>query len=118
MAKEQTEEQRRKANEEAGRTQDQQQKAAAKRAEEAQGSVQEGDRVTVLTDTPEGHPVQGTVVVVQDEAGKRVGVELDDYTVYGHSLDGRTDEREQGEGQPVVGKGWWTTEENVQKLDS
>lgn len=98
--------------------QDQQQEAALKSFEEAKGSVAEGDRVTVLTDTPEGHPVTGTVVVVQDEAGKRVGVELDDYTVYGHSLDGRVDEREQGGDQPVVGKGWWTTEENVQKLEA
>lgn len=115
---EQTEEERRQANVDAGRTQDQQQEEAARREEESRGSVSEGDRVTVLTDTPEGHPVTGTVRVVQDEAGKRVGVELDDYTVYGHSLDGLVDEREQGDGQPVVGKGWWTTEENVQKLDS
>lgn len=119
MAKnEQTEEDRRKANEEAGRTQDQQQEEGARRASEAQGSVAEGDRVSILVDTPEGRPLTGTVLVVQDEAGKRVGVELDDYTVYGHSLDGRVDEREQGDGQPVVGKGWWTTEENVQKLDA
>jgi hypothetical protein len=64
--------------------------------------------------TPEGHPVKGTVRVVQDEPGKKVGVELDDYTVYGHSLDGLVDEREQGENLPVVGKGWWTTEDNVE----
>lgn len=72
-----------------------------------------GDRVTILVDTPEGHPVKGTVKVVQEEVGKTVGVELDDYTVYGHSLDGLVDEREQGGGLPVVGKGWWTTEDNV-----
>lgn len=77
--------------------------------------VQEGDRVTILVDTPEGHPVKGTVRVVQDEPGKKVGVELDDYTVYAHSLDGLVDEREQGEGLPVVGKGWWATEENLVK---
>ncbi len=76
-------------------------------------SVQEGDRVTILVDTPEGHPVKGTVVVVQDEVGKKVGVELDDYVVFGHSLDGLVDEREQGGDLPVVGKGWWTTEDNV-----
>lgn len=72
-----------------------------------------GDRVTILVDTPEGHPIKGTVKVVQEEVGKTVGVELDDYTVYGHSLDGLVDEREQGGGLPVVGKGWWTTEDNV-----
>lgn len=76
-------------------------------------ALKEGDRVTILVDTPEGHPVKGTVRVVQDKAGKTVGVELDDYTVYGHSLDGLVDEREQGSGLPVVGKGWWTTEDNV-----
>ncbi len=76
-------------------------------------AVQEGDRVTILVNTPEGHPVKGTVVVVQDEVGKNIGVELDDYTVYGHSLDGLVDEREQGGDLPVVGKGWWTREEEV-----
>lgn len=76
-------------------------------------AVQEGDRVTIVVGTPEGRPVKGTVVVVQDEIGKKVGVELDEYTVFAHSLDGRVDEREQGDGLPVVGKGWWTLEENV-----
>lgn len=76
-------------------------------------SLNVGDRVTILVDTPEDRPVKGTVRVVQDEPGKKVGVELDDYTVYAHSLDGLVDEREQGENLPVVGKGWWTTEDNV-----
>jgi len=76
-------------------------------------AVEVGDRVTILVDTPEGHPIKGTVVVVQEEAGKNVGVELDDYTIYGHSLDGLVDEREQGNGLPIVGKGWWTREANV-----
>lgn len=78
-------------------------------------ALKKGDRVTILVDTPEGHPVKGTVKVVQDVPGKKVGVELDDYTVYGHSLDGLVDEREQGVGLPAVGKGWWTTEDNVEK---
>ena len=77
-------------------------------------AVQEGDRVTILVGTPEGHPVKGTVRVVQEEAGKQIGVELDEYTVYAHSLDGLVDEREQGSGLPVVGKGWWTLEANVE----
>lgn len=76
-------------------------------------TFKEGDRVTILVDTPENIPVKGTVKVVQDEPGKRIGVELDDYTPYAHSLDGLVDEREQGEGLPVVGKGWWATEENL-----
>jgi hypothetical protein len=75
-----------------------------------------GDRVTILVNTPEAHPVSGTVRVVQDDPGKTVGVELDEYSVYGHSLDGLVDEREQGDGLPVVGKGWWTREESVTVL--
>lgn len=102
---------------EAGRTQDKMQEVALKSAEAAHGSVAVGDHVTILTNTPEGHPVSGVVRVVQEEAGKRVGVELDEYSVYGHSLDGLVDEREQGGDQPVIGKGWWATEENVQKLN-
>ena len=76
-------------------------------------ALKEGDRVTILVGTPEGHPVKGTVRVLQDVGGKEVGVELDDYTVFAHSLDGLVDEREQGSGLPVVGKGWWTTEADV-----
>lgn len=74
-----------------------------------------GDRVTILTDTPEHKPVKGTVKVIQDEPGKKVGVELDEFTVYAHGLDGEVEERDQGENLPVVGKGWWTVEENVVK---
>jgi len=72
-----------------------------------------GDKVTILVGTPQNTPINGTVKVVQDEVGKKVGVELDEYTVYAHSLDGLVDEREQGNGLPVVGKGWWTTEDNI-----
>jgi len=79
-------------------------------------TVKVGDKVTIITNTPEGHPVKGTVVVVQDEAGKQIGVELDEFTLYAHSLDGKTEEREQGDGLPVVGKGWWTTQDRIEKL--
>ena len=78
----------------------------------------EGDRVTLVADTPEGRPVKGTVVVVNDankDPGHQVGVELDDYVVTGHSLDGLVDEREQGNGEPVIGKGWWARPENLVK---
>ena len=74
-----------------------------------------GDRVTILVDTPNDEPIKGTVKIVQDVAGKTVGVELDEYTAYAHSLDGEVDEREQGDGLPVVGKGWWTREDQVDK---
>lgn len=110
---EQTEEERRQANEEAGRTQDQQQEQAAQRTAEAP-SVKEGDRVTILVDTPQGQPVKGTVRVVNEEGGHQVGVELDEYVAYGHSLEGLVDEREQGGDLPVIGKGWWTRPENVE----
>ena len=78
----------------------------------------EGDRVTLVADTPEGRPVKGTVVVVNDakkDPGHQVGVELDDYVVGGHSLEGLVDEREQGDGEPVIGKGWWVRPENLVK---
>jgi hypothetical protein len=82
-------------------------------------SLQLGDRVTILVNTPEGRPVQGTVRVLNDvkeDPGHQVGVELDDYVVYGHSLEGVVDEREQGSDQPVIGKGWWTRPEDIEKV--
>lgn len=77
-------------------------------------AVKEGDKVTILVGTPNNVPVKGTVKVVQDEPGKHIGVELDDFTPYAHSLDGLVDEREQGDGLPVVGKGWWTNEDDIE----
>lgn len=77
-----------------------------------------GDRVTILTNTPEGRPLKGTVKVVNSEKenpGQQIGVELDDYTVFGHSLEGVVDEREQGGDLPVIGKGWWARPENLAK---
>lgn len=79
-----------------------------------------GDRVQIVTNTPENRPVFGTVKVVNDpeeEPGKQIGVELDDYTVFAHSLDGVVDEREQGADQPVVGKGWWARPGNLVKVE-
>lgn len=75
-----------------------------------------GDRVQIVTNTPEGRPLFGTVKVLNDpekEPGKQIGVELDDYTLYAHGLDGEVDEREQGADEPVVGKGWWARPENL-----
>jgi hypothetical protein len=85
----------------------------------ADSGLKVGDRVTILVNTPEGRPVQGTVRVLnsyEDDPGHQVGVELDDYTLYAHSLEGLVDEREQGGDLPVVGKGWWTLPEDVEKL--
>lgn len=77
-----------------------------------------GDKVRVLIDTPEGVPANGTVVVVQDEAGKKVGVQLDNYVLGGHSLDNKLDEKEKTDPATgsTFGKGWWTLEENVEVL--
>lgn len=84
-------------------------------------SLAVGDRVTILVNTPEGRPVTGTVRVLnsyEDDPGHQVGVELDDYVAFGHSLEGVVDEREQGGNLPTIGKGWWTRPEDVDKLDA
>lgn len=93
----------------------------AKKSTKTANGLAVGDRVTILVDTPEGRPVNGTVRVLnnpEQHPGQEVGVELDDYVTYGHSLEGVVDEREQGGGAPVIGKGWWTRPENVEKLSS
>lgn len=77
-----------------------------------------GDKVRILIDSPTGDPVEGVVKVVQDEVGKKVGVELNEYTKYGHSLDGLLKDLEKVDpatGQRY-GKGWWTLEANVEKM--
>lgn len=77
-----------------------------------------GDRVRILVGSPGGEPVDGTVKVIQDEPGKQVGVELDNYVATGHSLDGATDAAEKNDANTGVnyGKGWWTLEEDVEVL--
>jgi len=80
-----------------------------------------GDRVTLVANTPEGRPVKGTVVVLNDakeDPGHQVGVELDDYVSGGNSLEGLVDEREQGEGEMVIGKGWWARPESLVKEEA
>lgn len=77
-----------------------------------------GDRVRLLIDTPQGEPVEGTVRVVQDTPGKKVGVEFDNYVATGHSLDGKLDDKEKTDNATGVtyGKGWWTLEDNLEVL--
>jgi hypothetical protein len=77
-----------------------------------------GQRVRILVNTPEDTPVEGTVRVVQKKAGKKVGVELDRYAEFGHTLDGKLDAAEKVDGSTGVryGKGWWTLEDNVEAL--
>lgn len=86
----------------------------------AEQELKVGDRVVIITDTPNGVPAKGTIRVLNDKeenAGQQVGVELDEWTAYAHSLEGEVEEREQGEGQPVIGKGWWTLPSNVEVID-
>ena len=65
-----------------------------------------GQRVRITIDTPTGVPVDGVIRVIQDVPGKKIGVELDKFTNYAHSLDRLVEE----------GKGWWTLEENLKVL--
>lgn len=80
--------------------------------------IKVGDRVRVLVDTPDNSPVDGEVVVVQEDAGKHIGVKLDNYVAGGHTLDNKLEEKEKTDAQAGVtyGKGWWTREENVEVL--
>lgn len=79
-----------------------------------------GDRVQVLVATPTGDICTGTVRVLNDpekDPGHQVGVELDEYVVGAHSLEGVVDEREDPRGGRTVGKGWWSRPEYLNKLD-
>lgn len=76
-----------------------------------------GDKVRILIDTPTGEPVTGTVKVVQDEPGKKIGVELNEFVKSGHSLDGLLEkEKVDASTGHRFGKGWWTLEDNVEVL--
>jgi hypothetical protein len=78
--------------------------------------IKSGTRVKIIVDTPGGQPVTGTVKVVQDLAGQQIGVELDDFVDYGHSLNGLVEERHDATRDITVGKGWWTLEGNIEVL--
>ena len=73
-------------------------------------------RVRIIIDPPGGTPVEGIVRVIQDVPGKKVGVELDHFTDYAHSLDGLVDEKTDPVRGITIGKGWWTLEENLEIL--
>lgn len=75
-----------------------------------------GDHVRLIIDPPNGVVCEGTVRVIQDQPGKRVGIELDHFTDYAHSLDGLVEERVDESRGLTVGKGWWTLPENVEVL--
>lgn len=75
-----------------------------------------GQRVRVVIDPPNGVACEGIVRVIQEEPGKRVGIELDRLTDYAHSLDQRVEERTDPVRGITIGKGWWTLEENIEIL--
>lgn len=76
--------------------------------------LKQGDRVRVVIDPPNGVVCEGTVKVVQDVPGKKVGVELDRLTDRCHSLDGLVEERTDEVRGITVGKGWWSLPENLE----
>lgn len=74
-----------------------------------------GQRVRIVIDPPgQSSLAEGTIRVIQEEPGKKVGVELDRLTDYAHSLDGLVEERVDSVRNITVGKGWWTLEEYVE----
>ena len=73
-------------------------------------------RVKIIIDPPNGVPTEGIVRVIQDEPGKMVGIELDHFTDYAHSLDGVVEEKIDPVRGITIGKGWWTLEENLEIL--
>jgi len=76
-----------------------------------------GQRVTLVVDSPTGAPATGIIRVVQSEVGKLIGVELDEWINYAHSLDGAIEAEKYDESANiVVGKGWWTRPENIAKI--
>lgn len=73
-----------------------------------------GDRVRIILGQMAGFT--GRVKVIGNEPGKRIGIELDSFVDYGHSLDGATEERYDSVRDITVGRGWWVTEEEIEKL--
>lgn len=73
-------------------------------------------RVKIIIDPPNGVPIEGIVRVIQEEPGKTIGIELDHFTDYAHSLDGLVEEKTDPVRGITLGKGWWTLEENLEIL--
>lgn len=75
-----------------------------------------GQRVRIIIDPPGGIPVEGTIKLIQDTPGKKIGIELDRFADYAHSLDNLVDERTDPVRGITLGKGWWTLEENLEVI--
>lgn len=85
----------------------------------AKVSFKEGDRVTLLADVPHVGYFKGTIRIVQkDVPGKKIGVELDQPAINGHSLEGTLQpERVDPSTGVRMGRGWWAVEENLEKIE-
>jgi hypothetical protein len=75
-----------------------------------------GQRVRIIIGPPNGMITEGVVRVIQDVPGKTVGIELDHFTDYCHSLDGLVEEKVDPVRGITIGKGWWTLEDNLEIL--
>lgn len=74
-----------------------------------------GDIVDIVADLPHAGYFRGTIVIIQDEPGKKIGIELERPAMNGHSLDGMTDkERVDPVSGTRMGRGWWAVAENLQ----
>ncbi len=73
-----------------------------------------GQKVKIIIDPPGGVPTEGIVKVVQNVPGKTLGIELEHFTDYAHSLDKLVEEKTDPTRGITVGKGWWTREDNVE----
>lgn len=73
-----------------------------------------GNKVKIIIDPPGGTPTAGVIRVLQNVPGKTIGVELDHFTDFAHSLDKRVEEKIDPVRNITVGKGWWTRKENVE----
>ncbi|HCS78967.1 TPA: hypothetical protein DIV55_04465 [Patescibacteria group bacterium] len=75
-----------------------------------------GQSVKIVIDPPNGVPIEGIIRIIQETPGKKVGIELDHFTDYAHSLDGQVEQKTDPVRRITVGKGWWTLEENLEIL--
>lgn len=77
-----------------------------------------GQRVRIIIDPPGGVTgLEGVIKVLQEDVpGKSIGVELDHFADYAHSLDKQVEERSDPVRGITIGKGWWTLKENLEIL--
>lgn len=83
----------------------------------AESTYKVGQKVRVVIDTPTGQPEFATIRVIQDKVGKKIGVEFDLSLAGGHSLDGKLEPEKVDPNTAIkYGRGWWTLEENIEKV--